>query len=377
MESKPTIVVIGSLNVDFVTLTARVPGPGETLRGEALTVSAGGKGANQAVACGRAAFTSREEQTVAVSMIGAVGARDPYYESLLKPLLESSGVRTQGIDEIEGVGTGTATIIVEGGTGGGENRIIIVPGANGNVDDATKVLATMTEMVPRAPDVVVMQGEIPFTVVMELLKKFNSGESGPQNICVVFNPAPMPEDGIPLGALRNLAVLVVNETECLLLCRHLEQLGLDMASEALRTKEGEEKEEEEELLTEPFLTATAHRLHDLVGISVVVVTLGSRGVFYSARKNGSSHGEGQEKRIHSAMIPAAKVDHVVDTTAAGDTFVGYLASALATHLHSSTSESRAGIDDFDLANAVHRANQAAAKCVRRRGAAESIPYGYE
>lgn len=342
MASKPIIRVIGSLNIDFVTLTARFPGPGETLSAISMKVHAGGKGSNQAVACGKAAFTSATEQDVVVDMIGAVGAGDPYYGSLLRPTLEKSGVNTANVAEMEGVQTGTATIIVDEGAGG-ENRILIVPGANNEVKDAKEVLRTATW--DGVPDVVVMQGEIPRATVLGLLDAFNSRE---YKTCVILNPAPVFPDGIPLASLGGLAVLVVNETECLLLFQVVAELsGIQLPGE--------------DDLTETNLNQLAKHLHDLAGISIVVVTLGSRGVYYSAPRAQSR-----------GLVPAARVARVVDTTAAGDTFVGYFATALARHL---ATEHK--LDGFDVQSAVTRANEAAAKCVQRSGAMESIPFGYE
>lgn len=354
MAPKPLIRVIGSLNIDFVTLTPRVPGPGETLSATSMTVHAGGKGANQAVACGKAAFTSPTTQDVAVEMLGAVGARDPYYASLLKPTLEKSGVSTAGVREIEGVQTGTATIIVDEGANG-ENRILVVGGANARVDDLESVMRDASH--DAVPDVVVMQGEIPRSTVLGLLERFNSAE---HKTCVVFNPAPVFPEGIPMSALRGLAVLVVNETECLLLFHCVDELrGIDVpASEAD--------------ITEDHLRRLTRHLHELAGISVVVVTLGGRGVFYSAAASSNTTATSSSPAPAAALIPAARVEKVVDTTGAGDTFVGYFATALARHVAAHRT-----VDGFDVSGAVTKANNAAARCVQRSGAMESIPFGYE
>ncbi|KIX08957.1 ribokinase [Rhinocladiella mackenziei CBS 650.93] len=346
MVSKPVIRVIGSLNIDFVTRTPRVPGPGETLTATSMTVHAGGKGANQAVACGKAAFTSQAEQDVIVDMIGAVGAGDPYYASLLKPTLEKSGVSTTYVEEIKGIQTGTATIIVDSGSDG-QNRILFVPGANARVTDVTKVIASATR--DSVPDVVVMQGEIPRPTVLGLLGAFNSTE---YKTCVIFNPAPVFPEGIPIEALKGLAALVVNETECLLLFRAIEEFKcIEVPSS-------------EADMTESHLARLTKHLHDRAGISVVAVTLGSRGVYYSADIRPGTPSQD--------FIPAVKIQNVVDTTAAGDTFVGYFSTALARHL-----AAKQALDGFDVRTAVSKANQAAAKCIQRSGAMESIPFGYE
>ncbi|KIW92672.1 ribokinase [Cladophialophora bantiana CBS 173.52] len=345
MARRPVIRVIGSLNIDFVTRTPRVPGPGETLSATSMTVHPGGKGSNQAVACGKAAFTSPSSQDVVVEMIGAVGANDPYYASLLKPTLEKSGVSTTGVEEMEGVQTGTATIVVDEGSHG-ENRILVVPGANARVNDLAKVMETVTK--DGIPDVVVMQGEIPRSTVLGLLRAFNSPE---YKTCVIFNPAPMFPEGIPIDALKGLAVLVVNETECRQLFACVDELktvptsGLD------------------EPMTELELNRLTTYLHNKAGILIVVVTLGSHGVYYSFETSDF---------LDRSLIPAVKVERVVDTTGAGDTFVGYFATAVARHLAQVK-----GLENLSVREAVVRANEAAAKCVQRNGAMESIPFGYE
>ncbi len=348
MPRKPRICVIGSLNVDFVTSTPRVPGPGETLTATSLTVHPGGKGANQAVACGKAAFVAADSQDVAVEMIGAVGANDPYYASLLKPTLEKSGVSTAGVEEIQGVQTGTATILVDEGSNG-ENRILVVPGANAKVTGMDKIHENATR--DGHPEVVVMQGEIPQSTVLQLLKAFNSSKS---ETFVIFNPAPMFPDGIPLEALQGMAVLVVNETECRQLFKSTEELRTANISH-----------DEDEPLTQSELEVAAGHLHKVAMVAIVVVTLGSRGVFYSLGHATDSPGQ--------VLVPAEKVEKVVDTTAAGDSFVGYFAVAVARHL----STQKGSLKGFDANRAVIKANQAAAKCVQRSGAMESIPFGYE
>ncbi|OAP64618.1 ribokinase [Fonsecaea erecta] len=345
MSRRPVIRVIGSLNIDFVTRTPRVPGPGETLSATSLTVHPGGKGSNQAVACGKAAFTSPSSQDVVVEMIGAVGANDPYYASLLKPTLEKSGVSTNGVEEMEGLQTGTATIIVDEGSDG-ENRILVVPGANARVDDLGKVLGIA--MRDGAPDVVVMQGEIPRSTVLGLLKAFNSTE---HRTCVIFNPAPMFPDGVPIEALQGLAVLVVNETECRQLFASVDELKTVPVSHA------------DEPMRESELDRLTTYLHARAGILIVVVTLGSQGVYYSFETPDF---------LDRSLIPAVKVQRVVDTTGAGDTFVGYFATAVARHLAQVKD-----LDNLNIREAVVRANEAAAKCVQRSGAMESIPFGYE
>ncbi|KAJ5817239.1 Ribokinase [Penicillium robsamsonii] len=341
---KPQISIIGSLNIDFVTATPRCPGPGETLTATSLTVSAGGKGGNQAVACGRSSFTSQTTQDVSVNMIGAVGAEDPYYSTLLQPALEKSGVDTTSIEQSTVAQTGSASIIVEEAIGG-ENRILVVPGANhaGLLSSVDNILAALKSQ--SNPDIVVLQGEIPRTTTLGLLEYFND-DSASDRAKVVFNPAPVFPEGIPLSALRGTAVLIMNETEVVQMARSIE--GLPVGD----VVEGDDLRPEE----------LAPQFHEKAGVEIVLITLGAKGVYFSTKTG------------RTGIVAGVKVAKVVDTTAAGDTFVGYFATAVARFLATGRS---LGAFDNDIEAAVSTANAAAAMCVQRRGAMQSIPFAYD
>jgi ribokinase len=152
----PSIAVIGSLNIDFITRTPRVPGPGETLTSNSFSTGFGGKGANQAVACARLASEGTK-----VAMVGNVGddgfGRD-YFEALGK-----EGIDAKGVTTVKGETTGAANIIVEEETG--ENRIMFTPGANNSY---AKKGEGEWDLVPRDAGVVVFQLEIPMEVVSGL-----------------------------------------------------------------------------------------------------------------------------------------------------------------------------------------------------------------
>jgi ribokinase len=151
--STPSIAVIGSLNIDFITRTPRVPGPGETLTANSFTTGFGGKGANQAVACARLA-----SQGTKVAMVGNVGddnfGRD-YFEALGK-----EGINADGVSTVKGETTGAANIVVEEETG--ENRIMFTPGANVAF---SKEYDQGWDLVPSDAGIVVFQLEIPIDVV--------------------------------------------------------------------------------------------------------------------------------------------------------------------------------------------------------------------
>lgn len=163
-ERKPNILIIGSLNIDLTTTVDRIPEAGETMHAVSFNTNSGGKGANQAVAVGRGSrskpassltidegtglastfglastYSLRAEEVdggvgeVNVAMLGAVG--NDIYGSQLVEDLKASGVDTANIRKIEGTPTGTAVIIVDQSSG--ENRIMLVAGANDEMDIAS------------------------------------------------------------------------------------------------------------------------------------------------------------------------------------------------------------------------------------------------
>ena len=156
----PTIAVVGSLNIDFVTTTPRVPAGGETLTATSFDTGFGGKGSNQAVACARLSSRPQTDQdpsftNVKTCMVGAVGD-DSFGADFIKAL-KAENIDTTHIRQIEGQKTGIANIIVEEGSG--ENRILLA--ANANHASGGELL----DLVPAKADVVVFQLEIPLPLV--------------------------------------------------------------------------------------------------------------------------------------------------------------------------------------------------------------------
>lgn len=184
------IAVVGSANMDLVTEVARMPRPGETVPGKALSHYPGGKGANQAVAAARLGG--------AVGFFGKVG-RDAYGERLLDAM-RADGVDVSGVETVAGVATGTASIWVDGE---GENAIACVPGANGAVDPAyvDRILPDLS-----AARVLLLQFEIPFETVVYLLERLPKGRP-----LVILDPAPA--RGLSRVPLARVDILTPNETE--------------------------------------------------------------------------------------------------------------------------------------------------------------------
>lgn len=259
------VTVVGSTNVDVTATVPRLPGRGETLLGTSLLSSPGGKGANQALAASRAGASVR--------FVGAVGDDDAAPTALSH--LRADGVDLSTVLTREGVPTGTALIWVEDSA---ENSIVVVPGANGSI--AARDVDRVAEH-GGLEGVVVLQGEIPAEAVTR------AAERAPGR--VVVNLAPVIE--VPARVLTAADPLIVNEHE---------------GAEALRILGGDPEGASEEEVVAALLAA---------GVSSVVMTLGARGALVADASGVRA-------------TPAARV-RAVDTTGAGDAFVGATAARLA------------------------------------------------
>jgi ribokinase len=263
-----TVVVVGSVNADVIARVAAHPAPGETVLGDSLVVLAGGKGANQAVAA--ALLGAR------VALVGAVG--DDEFAGPATETLRSAGVDLTALDVVAGP-TGIALVTV---AADGENSIVVVPGANGSV--GRDAVAEHGHLVGAA-DVVVLQGEIPRDGI-EAAARAARGR-------VVLNLAPVL--ALDPEVLRLADPLVVNEHEArgalAILCA-----GAGPGNDADHARVAGE------------LVAA--------GVRSVVVTLGPAGALVAV------------PRHEVVAVPAPAVT-VVDTTGAGDAFVGALAHRLA------------------------------------------------
>lgn len=296
-ETRARVAVVGSLNMDLVARAPRLPHPGETLAGRTFAQVAGGKGGNQAVAAARLGAQ--------VSMLGCVGA--DANGAQLRAGLEAEGIDCAAV-ETGREATGVALIVVDDAS---QNAIVIVAGSNGEVTPET---IARHEAVLAAADVVICQLETPLdTVQAALATARRLGKT------VILNPAPatgpLPAEWLPL-----IDYLIPNELEAATLT------GLPVGS--------------------PEEAATAAAVLRAAGARNVLVTLGPRGV--QAALEGAA----------PALYDAPKVK-AVDTTAAGDTFIGGFAAQLA---------QGASVDA-----AIRFAQRAAALSVTRAGAQPSIP----
>lgn len=268
-----TILVVGSLNMDQIVRVPRMPTLGETLLGAgSLKLVPGGKGANQAVAMARLGASVR--------MAGRIGA-DPFGERLVQAL-QADHVDTQLIVTDAEETSGVAFIFL---TPDGDNSIVVASGANMRVGLDAAHLSTILAAL-RQVRALVLQLEIPLGTVQRLIAE---GQSA--GVPVILNLAPA--QPLPRETLEQLSVLILNETEATLLSG-----------------------QRVESLEDAGIVATV--LHES-GIPTVVMTLGSRGALLVTADTA-----GQVHRIYQL---APKVQ-VIDTTAAGDCFVGAFTVAL-------------------------------------------------
>lgn len=277
-----SILTIGSLNMDQVVQLARLPVMGETLLGAgSLRLVPGGKGANQAVAMARLG--------ACVRMAGRVGS-DPFGAHLLQAL-QTDGVDTSLVVVDEQEASGVAFIFL---SPQGENAIVVASGANMRVGADEEQIKQLRASLPQA-SALVMQLETPLeTVKMFIVAGHEAG------VPVVLNLAPA--QAIPLELLRQLEVLVVNETEASFLRDTLS--GSSSSPSVVQTVEE--------------ASWLAARLHEQ-GIPQVVITLGAHGAILAYR------GESGGTECHHQQAPRVQV---VDTTAAGDCFAGAFTVAL-------------------------------------------------
>jgi ribokinase len=295
MAKRPRIGVVGSSNVDLVTYVDRMPVWGETIAAPRFEMSHGGKGANQAVAAAKLGA-----DVVMVSKVGDDMLGDGVLQNF-----ERTGVDARHVERVNGQSTGTATILVDKS---GDNCILIVKGANGDLtpEDVERAGDDL-----KTCDLILTQLEVPLETVYATLA-FGKRHG----VKTALNPAPAVRD-LDMTRAREASFLMPNETELAILT------GLPVESEA-------------------EVAAAAHSLV-AKGVEAIIVTLGARGSLLATAKGA--------RRIAPVKVEA------IDTTGAGDAFIGSFARYLAAGL--------------SLDAALTQATRYAAFSVTRRGAQKS------
>ena len=295
------MIVVGSVNVDVTAYASRFARDGETIFGDEVKFGPGGKGSNQATAAARAGGN--------VCMISRIGK--DVLSGVIKEHYGREGMSEKYISVSDTVATGCA--LIEVSTQSGQNKIVVIPGANDELSSAD-VLAAEEEF--KTSDVFLTQLETGFEPIYEgirLARKYNN--------TVILNPAPYKE--IPADIMKEIDYFTPNETEA-------------------EFYSGVKIENDED--TEKAAQALINK-----GIKNVIITLGKRGVYYS---------NGKEK-----FFVGTKLLKAVDTTGAGDAFNGGLAVALG--------------EKMDIETALKFANCAGSISVTRYGAATSGAYRFE
>lgn len=292
------VTVLGSLNVDTTLRIARMPQPGETLSTENKSSAAGGKGANQAVAAARAGAQTR--------FIGKVGNDEA--GRFMVESLKNDGIDTSAIVTDKTVGTGSAFILLDEE---GQNSILVYGGSNQQIKPA-EVTAVEAEIAKA--DFLITQFETPQAAT---LTAFTLAKQ--HGVTTILNPAPAAK--IDPAILKVTDLVVPNETESAVLT------GIEVTDV-------------------PSMDANAVKFREM-GVKNLIITVGSKGAYYNTEKYGSG------------FVPAFKVK-AVDTTAAGDTFIGALSSQLTPDLS-------------NVETALVFAQRASSLTVQGLGAMPSIP----
>lgn len=298
MERKK-LIVVGSSNTDMVIRVGHIPVPGETIIGQDFMTNQGGKGVNQAVAA-----AAMGDDVVFIARLG-----DDTFGRQSKEILAARGIDTRFVHLTPGVPTGCAMIAVDDK---GENSIIVASGANALLSRAD--IDEAAAMIRHEAALLLMQLESPLDTLI-----YAADMAHQAGVKVVLNPAPFPQRPLPDELLKNVDLIIPNETEA----AHMTHLPVETDDEMLRA-----------------MTA----IHSQ-GVAQVIITAGAAGSY--ALADGTSY--------HQSALKVTPVD----TTAAGDTYCGTLCVALR--------------DGCSLPQAMQRASVAASLSTTRMGAWASIP----
>ncbi|KAK9374563.1 Ribokinase-like protein [Lipomyces chichibuensis] len=309
----PHVTIFGSLNYDLVVCTHRIPRAGETIHCDSFATHCGGKGANQALAVRKLS----SPKTVGVRMVGRVG-QDAFGQQL-KTGLANAGTDVSLIEEIPGE-SGVAVILLELN---GENRILVHPGANGTYKPEDVTLDWFKVDGQGLTDYLVIQNELPLPVVLRAIEvAYDNG------IKIVYNPSPMEQGILTSEIISKISYLVVNESELVALVQD-DFFETDWSDYDALTG----------------LVKEVHLKYDFKG--TVVTTFGGYGTVYSIC--GSD----------PVFVKPFMAKKVVDTTGAGDSFLGAFVGALAANK--------------SVPEAIKWGAAAGCLAVEREGAADSIP----
>ena len=378
-SSNPSITIIGSLNYDLVTYTNKVPQGGETYQANSFETHVGGKGLNESIAVAKltpknsvllsstTTTTTSGDGDGAIRMVGKIG--DDSFGQQLKQFLIDNKVNVDHVHTVNNQTSGVAVILVEEETG--ENRILITLGANGELklDDkeyesifpkTTGSITTTKEGEGGYLSFVILQNEYPDTV-----KSINWIKSNRPQLNIAYNPSPFKSELITKELLSKIDLLIVNEGEALDVANHLlknshQQDLIDKINQINKSNVTNFTGDNHTLLVEVFLKL-AIELQKLINpdnIQIIVITMGSKGSIYIAKNSGGGSGGGGSQTTPQ-FIKSRKVEKVIDTTGAGDTFFGAIVLNLAL----------GKLIDY----AIKFATTASSLTIQKKGAAEGIP----
>mmetsp|Transcript_11634 Transcript_11634/g.30737 ORF Transcript_11634/g.30737 Transcript_11634/m.30737 type:complete len:402 (+) Transcript_11634:231-1436(+) len=298
------ILVFGSISADLVARVPFIPLPGETVLAPSYALHPGGKGANQATAAARIAAALDPTALKPVSIAGCLG--DDAFSAFLKQTLEAAGVGVDGVKRLKGAASGVAMIAVDDA---GENAIVCAQGANAH---ARADILDWAEMPPGS--LLVVQMECPPREVYSAMR-----DATARGIRVVMNIAPFPKSEPPSREVCALCeAIVTNEIEAMSLLASLDLHGAPMSP----PRQVEVEEPPRQHNSDQSASHVARSLLKASGARSVVVTLGARGAHVAVR--GNTVGDcAQVWEVPTLDVPA------VDSTGAGDAFVGALAVGIA------------------------------------------------
>lgn len=379
-SSNPSITIIGSLNYDLVTYTNKVPQGGETYQANSFETHVGGKGLNESIAVAKltpknsvllssttTTTTTSGDGDGAIRMVGKIG--DDSFGQQLKQFLIDNKVNVDHVHTVNNQTSGVAVILVEEETG--ENRILITLGANGELKldekeyesifpKTTGSITTTKEGEGGYLSFVILQNEYPDTV-----KSINWIKSNRPQLNIAYNPSPFKSELITKELLSKIDLLIVNEGEALDVANHLlknshQQDLIDKINQINKSNVPNSTGDNHTLLVEVFLKL-AIELQKLINpdnIQIIVITMGSKGSIYIAKNSGGCGGSGGSQTTPQ-FIKSRKVEKVIDTTGAGDTFFGAIVLNLAL----------GKLIDY----AIKFATTASSLTIQKKGAAEGIP----